>query len=255
MLDGMKTATQGMMAMMYQQDILSNNLANVNTSGFQGSTAITKSFDSELTGQMKSQGYEAIGGSNTGGVPSLGIKTATKFQIGAMQLTGNYTDMALGSKGFFAVQGADGKSKYTRSGNFSLNDQGFLVTSDGSRVMGFNGPISIPPGKQFNVDDRGVITVEGKDIGQRLRVTEFNDINDLYKVGGTAYMTKDPTNIGQISGNPQIKQSFLETSNVSVVKEMVKMMDVERSYESNEKVIQAEDQMLQKSIQEVGRVG
>ena len=253
MLDGMKIASQGMMAMMYQQDVLTNNLANVNTAGFQSSTAITKSFESELAGQMQGQGVEAVGGPNDG-VPVLGIKTASKFQPGAAQATGNHTDFALGGNGFFTVKGPDGETRYTRNGNFTVNERGFLVTNDGSSVMGFSGPIQIPPGKQFKVDDLGNVSVDGQNIA-RLRVTEFNDINELYKVGNNAYKPKSPTNVGQITGNPQIKQGFLETSNVSVVKEMIKMMDIERAYESNEKVIQAEDQMLQKSIQEVGRVG
>jgi len=253
MLDGMKIATQGMQAMMYQQDIISNNLANVNTSGFQGSAGVTRSFGAELMSQMGNEGYEAVGGVQDG-VPTVAIKTATKFAPGGMQATGNHTDLALGNKGFFTIQGADGKTKFTRNGNFAVNDQGLLVTSDGSSVLGFNGPIRIPKGKQFKVDDRGNVAVDGENIA-RLRVTEFNDINDLYKTGSNAFMPKNPTNVGQICANPQVRQGFLETSNVSVVKEMIKMMDVERAYESNEKVIQAEDQMLQKSIQEVGRAG
>jgi len=249
----MKMASQGMLAMMANQDVVANNLANVNTAGFQSSTAMTQTFDSALQGQMEAQGYQAVGGVNDG-VPIVAVKTASKLEHGAMKATGNNMDLALGSNGFFTIQGKDGKSMYTRNGDFSVDDTGYLITNDGNRVMGFNGPVRIPPGKQFTVDDRGVVSVEGQEMG-RLRVTEFSDLNQLYNVGSNAFKPKDPNNIGQISGNPQIKQGFLEASNVSVVREMIKMMDIQRAYESNEKVMQSEDQMLQKAINEVGRVG
>jgi len=255
MLDGMKIASQGMLALMTQQNVTSNNLANVNTVGFQSTTAVTHSFDAALQGQMKSQGYEAVGGDSQG-VPVVGIKTMTKFDHGAMKSTGNFTDLALsGDKcNFFTMQGPKGETMYTRNGNFSISPQGYLVNSEGSKVLGFNGPIQIPAGKQFAVDDKGIVSVDGKELS-RLRVTEFKDMNEVYNIGGNCFKTKSPTNIGQISSDPKVQQNFLETSNVSVIKEMIKMMDIEKAYESNQKVLQAEDQMLQKSVTEVGRVG
>lgn len=253
MLDGMKMASQGMLAMQAHQDILANNLANVNTAGYQASTAVTKTFDAALQEQMEGQGYQSVGGAGDG-VPVIGVKTASKYQHGAMKATGNNMDMAIGGNGFFTLQGKDGKPIYSRNGNFSVDQQGFMVDGSGNKVLSFNGPIRIPQGKQVTVDDRGIISVEGQEMG-RLRVTEFKDINDLYNVGGNAFKPKDSQNIGQLSGNPQIKQGFLEASNVNVVREMVKMMDIQRAYETNEKVMQSEDQMLQKSINEVGRVG
>lgn len=252
MLDGMKMASQGMLAMMAKQDVISNNLANINTVGYQSSSAITRSFEGEM--QAKMEGYESVGGF-TDGVPVIGVKTSSKFIQGSMKATGNSGDLALaGESCFFTVKAKNGDTMYTRDGNFSVDAQGNLITSNGAQVMGFNGPIRIPQGKQFEVNDRGIITVEGQEIG-RLRVTEFSDLNELYKVGNAAYKSKDSTNVGTLSGNPQIKQGFLETSNVNLVGEMINMMDIEKAYESNQKVLQAEDQMLQKAISEVGRVG
>lgn len=170
-----------------------------------------------------------------------------------MKATGNNGDFAIAGNGFFTVQGTNGENTFTRNGNFSVDPQGYLITNNCGRVMGFDGPIKIPPGKQYDVNDRGIVTVEGQQVG-RLRITEFGDLNELYKVGTSSYKPKDSTNVGQISSSPQIKQGFLEGSNVNIIGEMVQMMDIQRAYESNEKVLQAEDQMLQKAINEVGKV-
>ena len=253
MLDGMKMASQGMLAMTAKQDVIANNLANVNTAGFQSSTAMTKSFDAQLMSQMESQGYESVGGINDG-VPVIGVKTASKFEHGAMKATGNNSDLAIGGNGFFTIQGKNGDTYYSRNGNFSVDQQGFLVTGQGDKVMGFNGPIRIPPDKEFAIDERGVVAVDGKQMG-RIRVTEFQDINDLYTVGNSAYKPKNANTVGQVSSNPDIKQGFLEASSVNIIREMVGMMEVQKAYEANQKVMHSEDDMLKKAINEVGRVG
>ncbi len=253
MLDGMKMASQGMLAMTAKQDIIANNLANINTAGFQASTALTKSFDEQLMSQMQAEGFEAVGGINDG-VPVIGVKTASKFQHGSLKPTGKDTDISVGGNGLFTIQNSKGETLYTRNGSFAVDQSGYLVTNQGDKVMGFNGPVRIPPGKSFVVDERGIVTVEGQEMA-RLRVTEFNDINELYTVGNSYYRPKNPTNVGQISTNPNIKQGFIETSNVNIIGEMVKMMEVEKAYEANQKVLHSEDDILKKAITEVGRVG
>jgi len=249
MLDGMKLASQGMLAMMAKQDVISNNLANASTAGFSADTLMTTSFSDALTEKMADKGFTPVGGVSDG-VPKIGVKVATAYQQGAMRATGINTDLAIGGKGFFTIQTPQG-IRYTKNGAFKINEEGYLVTANNEKVLGFNGPIKVE-GDNFQVDDNGVISIDGKKI-DRLRITEFDNMDELVKAGGTNYMPKSPSNIGRVSSDPMIKQGFLEMSNVSTIKEMVAMMDVMRAYELNSKALQTEDQMLAKSVNEVGK--
>lgn len=260
--EGMKMATQGMMSLQNRQAVIANNLANVGTAGYRREVMDTESFSAVLNRQTKQMSMgppgkynnilEAGGGMDVKG--ALVSSTRTSYSQGALKMTGNQFDMSLddNGRGFFTVQGKDG-IRFTRNGSFRLGTDGCLVTQDGAKVMGHKGPIKID-GKNFKVSDNGVISVIDKNGDarevDRFLVTEFPEKGTLKKHGESNFKAQDGF---KISGDFRVKQGYLEMANVNAVKEMVSMMETMKSFEANQKVLQAQDQALKKSVNEVGK--
>lgn len=261
MMEGMKMATQGMMAMEQQQAVIATNLANVGTAGYRKEVMDVGAFSQVLERQMKSASPVSLPGTAKGGFLQVGggmdvqgmlyTTTRTSYAQGALKMTGNPFDMALddNGKGFFTTQGPDG-IRFTRNGSFRLSTDGFLVTQDGSRVLGQKGPIRLE-GKNFEVNDRGVITIEGKEV-DRFLITEFTDKSGITKEGENKFAASEGF---RISNDFSVKQGYMEMANVNAVKEMVDMMQTVKAYEASSKVLQAQDQALKKTVSEVGRTG
>lgn len=261
MLEGMKMATMGMMTMQEQQEVISNNLANVGTAGFRKDVMDVQSFSAVFNSEMKKVGHVDLPGKAKGGFLQVGggiessgalyTQTRTSYAQGALKLTSNQFDMALddNGKGFFTVQGKDG-IMFSRNGSFRLSTDGYLVTQDGSRVLGQNGPIKIN-GTDFQVTNEGVIK-QGDKVIDKFLITEFDDPSSLAKHGESYHQAQGGFHI---SNNFSVKQGYLEMSNVNAVKEMVDMMRIMKAYEANSKVLQAEDGALRKSVNEVGKIG
>ena len=251
---GMERAAQGMIAMRAKQEVIANNLANANTVGFQKDGMVVGSFAQMLHGEM---GYSKEGMTQAGFVPTgaakhgdseIFYKTFTQFAQGSLKNTGHPFDLALEGDGFFSVQTRYGM-RFTRNGSFNLDGEGRLVTKDGSFVMGNKGPIKIK-GTEFKVEDNGAIIANGKEI-DRLRMVRFEDLRQIKKCGDN-YFSADVAS--EPAPHSKVRQGFLETANVNAVREMVDMLAVMRSFEANQKLLQAEDQMLQKAANETGRV-
>jgi len=253
MLEGMKMANQGMLAMMAKQEVIANNLANVGTAGFQKDTMLVSSFSDVLNKEMALQGleekgyYQAGGGMEAHG--ALFFRSATMYSQGSLKETGNAFDIALddNGKGFFTIQTKEG-IKFTRNGAFRLSTSGHLVTQDGSFLLGHKGPIQVK-GDNFSINNEGIVSVDGKEI-DRLLITTFDDKSVLTKVGDNNFIAASG---GRVSSDYRIKQGFLEMSNVNAVKEMVDMLSIMRAYEANQKILQAEDQILGKA-NEIGKL-
>lgn len=245
MIRGIYTAASGMLAETTRADTIANNLANGNTAGFKKDVAISKDFASVLIRRIN-DGPEApvIGGLGVGTVID---EIATIQSTGLMHFSGNPFDFAIDGKGFFAVQTAAGV-RYTRNGTFTRNARGELVNAEGQKVLGQNGPITLPDG-QVTVDGTGNVIVDGANVGQ-LRVVEFNNERELVKEGANLYQA--PNNGRQATG--KVAQGFLEQSNVNVVSEMVNLISGYRAYELNAKTVQTHDQLLDKAVNEVGKV-
>lgn len=264
MLEGMKMATQGMIAMQQQQEIIANNLANVGTAGFRKEVMDVESFSAVIERQMKRVGHTELPqlpGKSQGGylqvsggpeaMNQLYTSSRTSHSQGALKMTGNQFDMALddNGKGFFTVKSESGV-QFTRNGAFRLGTDGHLVTADGSKVMGHKGPIKIE-GTEFSVTNEGVVKVGEKEI-DRFLITEFTDPSAVSKYGDNNFTAEYGF---RISDNFQMKQGYLEMANVNAVLEMVQMMNTMRAFEANQKVLQTEDQAVKKSINEVGKTG
>jgi len=247
MIRGIYTGASGMLAESMRTDVISNNLANVNTAGFKKDVAVSKDFASMLLTRVN-DGVEApvIGSIGVG----VMIDEVTTIQsTGAMRTTGNDFDMAIEGKGFFTVETPQGV-RYTRNGTFAKNIQGELITQDGYRVLGQNGPIRIQ-GSKMVVSDDGSVSVDNQRVG-KLKLVDFGDEKQLAKEGSSLF-TAPP---GQ-TGTPAtggVRQGVLEMSNVNVIGEMVNLISNYRTYEVNGKVVQSHDQLLDKAVNEVGKI-
>ncbi len=256
MLDGMKMAAQGMMTQAAKQDIITNNLANVGTAGFRKESASITSFNQILNrevGGMDGMTQSSCEISTAPGMEvssKLSTSSVTHSAQGSLKETGSPFDMALddNGRGFFTIQTNDG-IRFTRAGNFHLSTDGSLVTADGSAVMGHRGPIKLN-GSNFEVSNDGIITCEGKTV-DRILVSVFDGTDQMKRTGDNQFAASGSV---RATTDFQLKQGYVEQANVNAINEMVDMMMVMRNYEANQKVLQAHDKALQKTVNDVGRV-
>lgn len=191
---------------------------------------------------------------NVIGTIGSGVRTDrvfTNFTQGNMMETGNDSDLALNGDGFFKVQTEDG-TRYTRDGSFKIDANGTLVTSDGYTVLGGNGDINIGQ-NEFNIDENGNIFLNGQ-LGNTLDIVTINNDEYLRKEGNNLYTMAEGTNAEEAAFNGEVLTGYLETSNVDSMKEMVDMISTMRNYESNQKVVQAYDEILGKAVNDIARV-
>lgn len=258
MIKGLYSAYTGMVNQEHRMDVLTNNLANVNTNGYKKEGATAQSFDSILAYKIKdnSEGYRLA---KRIGVNNPGVKIGegyTDFSQGPLKTTENTYDLALTDKGFFAVQFTDKAGndsvKYTRDGNFTLTSNGELVTQDGDFVLDENGSsIKIDPLKDTQINTSGQIIQDGRVVAT-IQVTDFADYNYLERYGENYYQPIDGAE--EIEAAGKVYSGYLETSNISVVSEMVNMIAVSRAYETNQKVITTFDGTLDIAANQIGRV-
>jgi flagellar basal-body rod protein FlgG len=245
----------GMDAQRLNIDVISNNLANVNTNGFKKSRA---DFQELLYQGLKTPGALSGDGSEvpTGIQVGLGVKPAAvqkMFQQGDFASTGNPLDMVIEGEGFFQVTTPDGDLAYTRAGAFKLDSSGNIVNSDGYLM---EPAITVPDDTlEITISSDGMVSVmqpgsgTPTEVGQ-IEIARFVNPGGLLALGKNLFQPSgssgDPT-----TGNPDseglgsINQGFLELSNVNIVEEMVTMIVSQRAYELNSKVVQSSDEMLQ----------
>ena len=173
------------------------------------------------------------------------------FEQGQLHETSNDLDVAIRGKGFFQIETPDGL-RFTRDGSFKLNDRNELVTSEGYRVLGSNGPIYVD-GKKVTFSSRGEILANGEVIDE-LNMIHIENLVDLRKTGNNLFKIGDGLTAQGMPFQGEVVQGFLESSNVDTIKEMVEMMTMYRNYESNQRMIKAYDDLLQKAVNEIGKV-
>ncbi|GAA8174051.1 flagellar basal-body rod protein FlgG [Helicobacter pylori] len=255
MLRSLYSATSGMLAQQTHIDTTSNNIANVNTTGFKKSRA---DFNDLFYQAMQ---YAGTNTSNTTLSPDgmevgLGVRPSaiTKmFSQGSPKETENNLDVAITGKGFFQVQLPDGTTAYTRSGNFKLDERGNLVTSEGYLLIP---QITLPEDTtQVNIGVDGTVSVTqglqttSNVIGQ-ITLANFVNPAGLHSMGDNLFSITNASGEA-IVGNPdsqglgKLRQGFLELSNVRLVEEMTDLITAQRAYEANSKSIQTADAMLQ----------
>jgi len=245
MIQGIHLAVQGMTPLMQKQDQIANNLANINTTGFKQSGLFMKAYQKYLADdQLQPFANREI----------KADEVYVDYREGPMKQTGAPLDLMIKGSGFFTVMTPNGV-RYTRNGNFSLDEDGFLVTGDGSRVMGTEGYIKFDELKYgIMVNERGDV-FHGDENRGRLRIADFQKPYRLSREGNSCFRPMLPDNPEIESAGYAVKQGFLEASNVNVVKNMVEMISAFRTYEADQKALLAQDQTLDKAVNQVGRVG
>lgn len=255
MIRSLWTAATGMQAQTSNIDVISNNLANVNTVGFKRSRA---DFQDLLYETVRAPGTSTPGGSEvpTGiqvGHGTRQVSTQKIFMQGDFQHTRNELDMAIEGQGFFQIVQASGDIAYSRAGNFKIDSEGRIVTPDGFLM---EPEITIPTDAlAVSIGTDGAVSVlqpgaATPSVVGNIELARFVNPAGLQNIGRNLYIqtaaSGDPaTGTPGVDGYGTIAQGYLEMSNVSVVDEMVNMITAQRAYEINSKAIQAADDMLQ----------
>jgi flagellar basal-body rod protein FlgG len=255
MLRALYSSAAGMQSQQTNLDVIANNLANVNTTGFKKSKA---EFQDLLYQTTRTAGAESGAGNQlpTGiqiGHGSRLVATSKVFTTGELTQTQEPLDVAIQGDGFFEVQTPSGEKAYTRDGSFKIGPTGAIMTSDGLVVQ--SGFQAVPPGNEkVDISTTGEVTYTGAN-GKttfRLNLTRFANPAGLENLGHNLY--KETTASGAAengapgeNGFGTTNQSYLELSNVKVVEEMVNMILAQRAYEINSKAVQASDEMMQMS--------
>lgn len=259
MMRALYSAASGMEAMQFQMDTISNNLANVNTTGFKGNQA---RFQDLVYQELRAPG-SPVGASvvPVGQDVGLGVKVGASeklFTQGNLMQTGNPLDVAIQGDGFFQVTMPDGTTAYTRDGSFKRDANGAMVTANGYFVQP---QITIPQNAQaINIGVDGTVSalVPGSNIPQQLgqiSLARFVNPAGLSPVGGDNLYTQTAASGAPIVSQPAIngtgtlQSGYLENSNVQVVQEIVNMITSQRAFEADSKSITAADEMLQTANQ------
>ena len=251
----LNTAATGMLAQQLNVEVISNNIANLNTTGFKRQRA---EFQDLLYQAQRRAGTAAsdAGGTVPAGIQiGLGVKPTAVYRIheqGSLLKTDNSLDIAIQGRGFFQVTLPTGETAYTRAGSLQLNNQGSIVTADGFAVVG---PGQIPnnaTGISVNQSGQVFVQIPGQTAAQQVgQFTMAAFINEagLIPIGNTNFLPSaasgDP--IGGTAGTAgfgTLQQGFVEGSNVNSVNEITSLITAQRAYEMNSKIIQASDQML-----------
>lgn len=277
MFRGFYTAGSGMIAQQRRTEMLSNNMANANTPGFKAEQSSIRSFPDMFLSSLETtkipvqnrfqmNGLRPVGQLSTG---TYMQETAPLFTQGQLRETELTTDIALidgslpvdeetGRPGavFYTLEGPGGERAYTKNGNFALNAEGYLTNASGNYVLDDNGQRIQLPDDGFQVSADGVISYGGLGQGIRLGIGFAAQPEALEKRdNGLFYAAQDLPDAGDADGvTYSFQQGYVEQSNVDATRTMTDMMTAYRAFEANQKVLQAYDRSMEKSVSEVGRV-
>jgi flagellar basal-body rod protein FlgG len=263
----------GTSAMLVQEkmlDVVGNNLANVDTSGFRGRVAVNKSFPEVLMDRVERytvvdealnedlgehrfhpyfKGITPIG---TMSITNVLSETAMSTDQGSIQLTDNPLDAALGPEGFFVVEDGGGNTYYTRSGHFQRNDQGELVTHDGEYVMGDGGRVTVGEAVEISIGENGQVYADGEQVST-LQVVNFENPTYLRQTGRSLLAETPESGAPEPVENAGVTSGALERSNVQVVMEMVRMIEANRAFEASGRAVTIQDELSGRLFTSVGR--
>ena len=229
------------MALWKQMDVVSNNMANMNTSGYKGDEAVFTSYLAKTENAAK-----GIVGNPLYFTQDYG--TYKYFAEGMIAHTGNALDVAIKGNAFFAVETPEGE-KYTRKGQFSLNADGAIVTKDGYPLLSETGtPFFIAPNEnEITITASGEVLTENGSLG-RMRLASFADNQKLLKIADTMFENTEGNSMEYNNGSYQVVQKSIEKSNVEPIAEMTKLINLQRSYEYVQQMIDTEHERLSNTI-------
>lgn len=257
MIRGLYNSVSGLIALQNEQEVTTNNIANVENTGYKKRELTKSSFDDVMISNRQKLVGDKYVRNNIGNL-NLGVKVNdvdTVFTQGSFKASDSMTDFAIDGRGFFVARNANQQEVYTRDGNFKINNQGYLITNDGSQVLGVNSatgekePIYIGSSR-FSVDGENNINVEGVGTTDKLLTADFENYNVLEPLGDNYVSTDNPVYNAKVN----VRQNFLEASNVDPSSELVKLMEIKRQFETNQKFVKMQDETVQKAANELGRV-
>ncbi len=248
---GLLEALEGGRLIIRRLDVTANNLANVSTPGYRRDVLGFREVLMRKFPFRSPDDWRAF----------KEVTPKTDFRQGPLEHTGNPFDIAIGGEGFFKVETPNGIA-YTRAGNFRLDAEHRLVTAQGYPVLADGAPIVIDPGLaqgglatldnvRFQVDASGVIAIDGTEIG-RLDVVTFSDPSVLKKYGENLFVAKEGAQEIPVE-NPDLRQGYIEDSNVEPLVEMVKLIEIQRHFEAIQKSIQRLGDNTSRMIETYGR--
>lgn len=254
MIQSLWTAASGLLAQQNRVDTLSNNIANVNTTGFKRDEA---AFADLIYARMRPEARDTyLGATVPAGVDrGHGVRVSSirkQYQQGNLESTGQELDLAIQGDGFFSIRLADGTTGYTRAGEFRVDSAGTIVNASGCQLLAGTSPITVPAGAtDLSIAEDGTVTATGTDdktvqLGQ-IKLTRFADPSALQPAGGNALLATAAAGQPQSVGPKEeavVVQGALERSNVDVAKEMVNLILAQRAYELGARAVQTADQML-----------
>lgn len=250
MLRSVETVNRNMNVLQKKLENSGSNISNVNTPGYKFQGIVQSTMESHqmlnFSGGDHLDERQDIGNFVFGNQIDLVYKN---FEQGILGQTDKRTDFGIVGNGFFAVE-MDGGLGFTRNGNFIINDDNQLTTMEGYPVMGVDafgemGPIYIYD-ENFQIDSQG--NIQNHDV--KLFIADFGDYQGLETVGDTIFVS----DAGYNAIDGEIRQGFLELSNVDVADELVKMIEISREFESNQKILSSMDETLRQAVNEIGRV-
>ncbi|KAA6474891.1 flagellar hook-basal body protein [Bacillus swezeyi] len=279
MLKGLYTATSAMITQQRRTEVLTNNIANANTPGYKEDQGSIRSFPDMLLSRMESDSVQMGSGSRSFSkqTPIGSINTGVymqelkpQFSQGDLQSTNEPTDIAISEAEvpvneqtndkaalFYAVRLENGDIRYSRSSRFSLNENNEL-TINGHAVLSTDGrPITVGS-ENFQVAEDGTVSENGQNLG-RIDVRIALDTRNVAREGNDLYRTENGGELPSAAENPNVnysvKQGMTERSNVDITRAYTEMTAAYRSFEANQKVLQAYDKSMDKAANEIGRIG
>lgn len=243
MIRGIYSNAAAMISLQLKQEITANNLANANTTGYKKDGVFRKYLIDHNTILRRN----ATDFRNIEDVDEVLVN----FRQGSIQPTGNPLDTAIDGDGFFAVQTPQGV-RYTRNGNFQLDQNGLLVTGNGYFVLGANGPIQLQ-GQEVMIGDDATVSVDGNLIDV-LQIVDFPRPYQLNKIGDGLFEAAEGTAAPLNTTQFKVRQGALEQANVEIIEEMVEIIRTARDFETNQKSITMQDTTLDRAVNDIGRV-
>jgi flagellar basal-body rod protein FlgF len=262
MMEGLYIAASGGTKQLKKLDVLSNNIANINTQGFKKDMLVYEEKKNPIQ-QLNQNGFDPnMLNTFSGTDPAVSYvqvtQSLTNFEQGSLIKTDNPLDVAIEGKGFFVVITPEGE-RYTRNGNFHLDGTGQLVDKKGNMLMTRSEePILIPFGtKQISINQDGSvfggIEIDPDPLGQ-LKIVNFNNLHALKKEGEGFYKISDPSVKEILVNDAKVLQGFTENSNANAIHEMTQMIETVRQLETYQKIIQSIDEADEQSVNSLGRV-
>lgn len=250
MLNGFYTAASGMLTQERILGTLSNNFANTRTPGFKRDETVSTTFDHELMVRLQGGKTSKLGASTS---PLRTVQeTITDYTQSDFESTNRSLDMAIEGEGFFVIQNGEEEPLFTRNGQFSIDQEGYLVMPQLGRVLGESGEIQVN-GDNFVVGEKGQVYVNGA-IVDKLMIATPEDYTKVIKTAEGFFKDISGETNMEISSNTKIRQGAVERANVNVSEEMSKIMTAQRAIQSSAQALKMIDAMNQRTVSEIGRV-